>query len=95
MQYLLLIHGNSKTPPSSQDWSAFFERAKESGTFRGGSAIGAKQVIGTSASPIFSEHITGFMRFDCDDKQRVLDLLSHHPIVANGGTVELCEMPVA
>ncbi len=33
------------------------------------------------------------MRFDSDDKEKLLELLKTHPVVVHGGTVELCEMP--
>jgi len=93
MQYILLIHHNAKSTPSAGEWAAFLARAKESGMFKGGSEIRSRQLIGVAASPGSSEHIVGFMRFDSDDKQRVLELLSHHPVVVHGGSVELCEMP--
>lgn len=93
MQYLLLIHGNTRSAPSSQEWATFLETAKNSGTFKGGSAVGEKQLIGASVASGLSEHIAGFMRFDSEDKQRVLDLLDDHPVVRHGGTIELCEMP--
>jgi len=93
MQYLLLIHGNARSTPSAQEWTAFFARAEASGMFQGGSAIGNKQLIGSTLSASRSDHIAGFMRFDSEDRQRVLDLLDEHPVVTHGGTVELCEMP--
>jgi hypothetical protein len=33
------------------------------------------------------------MRFDSEDKQKIIDLLASHPVVVHGGSVELCEMP--
>ena len=91
MQYLLLIHNNSKSPASEAEWSAFIARAMESGTFRGGSEVGVITRIGRPGPT--SEHIGGYMRFDSDDRQKLLDLLQSHPVVLHGGTVELCEMP--
>lgn len=93
MQYILLIHGSTATPPQPLEWDAFFERAKASGLFKGGSAIGAKMQIGAPVTSALSEHISGFMRFDSDDKESVLELLKLHPVILNGGTVELCELP--
>jgi hypothetical protein len=40
-----------------------------------------------------SLHLAGYMRFDTDDKPRLLQLLAQHPVVVHGGTVELCELP--
>jgi acetylglutamate kinase len=33
------------------------------------------------------------MRFETDEKVKLLELLQSHPVVVHGGTVELCEMP--
>lgn len=91
-QYLLLIHDNAKTVPTVDEWNQFFAAATRSGLFKGGSALGARTIMGdASAAP--SNHIGGFMRFDADEKRRVLDLLQMHPVVLRGGSVELCEMP--
>ena len=93
-QYLLLIHHQPGQPPDAEEWEPFFERAAKSGLFRGGSEIGKRELIGgpgsTSAT---TDHLAGYMRFDAEDKQSLLDLLSHHPVVRHGGTVELCELP--
>lgn len=94
MQYLLLIHENAKTPPpSDQEWATFFERAKASGLFKGGSALGRKELVGAARAAGTTEHIAGFMRFDAEDRTQLLELLREHPVVKHGGTVELCEMP--
>jgi hypothetical protein len=91
-QYILLIHDNAKTAPIADDWNQFFSAATRSGLFKGGSALGDRTIVGdASATP--SKHIGGFMRFDSDEKKRVIDLLQMHPVVLHGGSVELCEMP--
>ncbi len=92
-QYILLIHGNAKTEPTSLDWDQFFAAAGRSGLFEGGSAIGRREVLGDISSAQSSDHLVGFMRFDAVDKQTLLDLLQSHPVVLHGGSVELCEMP--
>ncbi|WP_428305878.1 hypothetical protein [Lacipirellula sp.] len=91
--YLLLIHGNARSDPSPAEWAAFFHTAEQSGLFRGGSAIGGRTILGDAANAQPSDHIVGYMRFDADDKQPLLDLLHTHPVIAHGGTVELCELP--
>lgn len=53
----------------------------------------ASFVVGDSQTEQSTGHIVGFMRFDSDDKQAVLDLLKLHPVVVHDGSVELCEMP--
>ena len=92
-QYILLIHGNTTTTPSGEDWDRFFEAASQSGLFRGGSEIGERLIVGNPEVSESTDHIAGFMRFDSDDITRVLDLLEQHPTVLHGGSVELCEMP--
>ena len=91
-QYLLLIQGNAPAEPTAAEWNAFFETAGESGLFRGGSEFGSRQIIGSGNKAISSNHIAGYMRFDSDDKQQLTELIRTHPVVVNGGTVELCEL---
>jgi hypothetical protein len=93
MQYILLIHSNAKSHATENEWSEFFAAVQRSGLFKGGSAIGDRAVIGDAQFAQSTEHIVGFMRFDSDDKQAILDLLELHPVVIHGGSVELCEMP--
>jgi hypothetical protein len=40
-----------------------------------------------------TDHVVGYMRFDSEDRQPILDLLEKHPVLLHGGTVELCELP--
>jgi hypothetical protein len=92
-QYILLIHGNEKTTPIPEEWDQFFTAARESGLFAGGSAVGKRIVLGDTQTAKSSDHIVGYMRFDAEDQQKLLDLLKRHPVVMHGGSVELCELP--
>ncbi|MBX3415890.1 MAG: hypothetical protein KF708_24630 [Pirellulales bacterium] len=92
-QYILLIQGNLKSDSTPEEWETFFTAAHESGLFKGGSEIGKRMVIGDAQSAQPTDHIVGYMRFDSDDKQKILGLLEKHPTVIHGGSVELCEMP--
>ncbi len=92
-QYILLIQGNAKTKPSAEEWNQFFTAARQSGLFEGGSAMGKRAVLGDAQSAKSSDHIVGYMRFDAEDKQELLNLLKQHPVVMHGGSVELCELP--
>jgi len=92
-QYLVLIHGNARTTPSATEWEQFFTAAQRSGLFRGGSEIGDRTVVGDAGSRESTDHIVGFMRFDTEDEQSLLDLLNNHPVVLHGGSIECCEMP--
>lgn len=93
VQYLLLIHGSTQSDPTSEEWESFFEVARQSGIFRGGSELGDREIIGDHQGAKPSDHIVGFMRFDSEDKDQVLAVLKLHPIVVHGGCVELCAMP--
>jgi hypothetical protein len=92
-QYILLIQSNLKSEPTAEEWDAFLSAAQQSGMFKGGSEIGKRLVVGDSSSAESTEHIVGYMRFDSDDKQKILDLLEGHPVVVHGGSIELCELP--
>lgn len=92
-QYILLIHSNQTSEPTTEQWDAFFAAAQQSGMFKGGSQIGKRCVVGDARSAESTKHIVGYMRFDSDDKQQILELLEGHPVVVHGGSVELCEMP--
>ncbi|HMR73403.1 MAG TPA: hypothetical protein PKD68_05375 [Candidatus Saccharibacteria bacterium] len=92
-QYLLLIHDNSTSDSTADEWQRFFVAAKDSGFFRGGSEIGEHTLLGKNQSVSSSRHIVGYMRFDADEKSKLLSLLNSHPTVLHGGTIELCELP--
>ena len=94
-QYILLIQGNATSEATEDEWNRFFAAAEESGTFRGGSEIGERSVVGDAESLKSTEHVVGYMRFDSDDKQEILGLLEQHPVVLHGGSTELCEMPAS
>lgn len=90
-QYLLLIHDNETSASTAAEWAAFFAQAKATGFFSGGSEMGEKVVLGATVPT--SDHLAGYMRFDCDDRAALLDLLKSHPVVLHGGSVELCHLP--
>ena len=70
-----------------------FELARESGLFRGGSAIGNRTTIGDKEVPDVTAQIIGYMRFDADSIDELNALIKQHPVVAHGGTIEICELP--
>lgn len=92
-QYILLIQDNTKTESTSEDWERFLTLARQSGMFQGGSEIGSRMIVGDVTSAKSTDHMVGYMRFDSDDKQKLLDLLQQHPVILHGGSVELCELP--
>lgn len=93
MEYIVFIHNNSDHTPTQEQWEAFFETAKASGLFRGGSEISQGCIIGKKPVKHVSDHVGGFMRFETSNKDELLKLLEKHPVVTQGGTLELCKMP--
>lgn len=93
MQYIALIHKNTDTSPTSAEWEQFIEVAMKAGFFEGGSEIGSRLTIGTKPVGDTSQTVGGYMRFDSEDLDPLLELLNQHPVVKHGGTLELFTMP--
>jgi len=93
MEYILFIHKNATTSAAAEEWTAFFDEARTSGMFAGGSEIGNGIMLGKQHAPSITDSVGGFMRFDTEDKNALLRLLETHPVLVHAGTLELCEMP--
>ena len=93
MEYILFIHNNADIVTTEEQWQTFFSKAKSSGVFQGGSEISNQLQIGNKSVQKITNTIGGFMRFESEDKNEILALLEKHPVIIQGGTLELCEMP--
>jgi hypothetical protein len=93
MEYILFIHNNANSVASDEQWDWFFDAAKNSGLFQGGSEISNPIQLGSKKVSEITAHIDGFMRFESNDINSVLSVLEMHPVAIHGGTLELCEMP--
>ena len=93
MEYIAFMHKNTATNPTPDEGEAFFQIARASGLFRGGSAIGSRQTVGGGEVPDLTDNIDGYMRFESDSYEALVRLLESHPVFTNGGTIELCELP--
>ena len=93
MEYITFMHNNRDTLPSEREWEDFFVKAKESGMFQGGSAIGRRSIVGSKQVPDSTINIVGYMKFESTSLDLLEELLSHHPVVKHGGTIEVCELP--
>ncbi len=93
MEYILFNHKNTDSTPNIKQWDEFFIAAKESGLFLGGSEISNQIQLGDKPVRKITDSMGGFMRFEAIDKNILLTLLEKHPVIMNGGTLELCEMP--
>lgn len=93
MEYILFIHKNTDSATTEAQWTSFFTEANKSGVFLGGSEISNQIQIGNKPVKNITNIIGGFMRFESEDKNKILALLEKHPVIIQGGTLELCEMP--
>ena len=93
MEYITFMHTNTDSRPTSEEWENFFTLARESGLFKGGSAIGKRSAVGSKEVPDTTDHIGGYMRFDSEKLEDLEELLIKHPTVVHGGTIEICELP--
>ena len=75
MEYITFMHKNKDsgaTGGTEDEWDRFLEVAKESGLFRGGSAIGQRTTIGNNEVPII-----------CPDEDLISFASSARPSVTN------------
>ena len=93
MEYIVFIHNNSVSESTEEQWNAFFSIANESGLFKGGSEIRNRFQIGKKNVRPITDSVGGYMRFDSESKEALIELLNKIPGVENGGTIEVCEMP--
>lgn len=81
-------------PTKDEEWEAFFQLAYQSGMFRGGSEIGEKRrTIGNSIHEKIPDSVAGYMKFETDELDDLLKILDSHPVIRNGGSIELLELP--
>lgn len=93
MEYIVFIHNNTDNDTKDEQWHSFFSLATNSGIFQGGSEIYNPETIGKKSIPNITNNIDGFMQFETDNKEKLLSLLENHPVIIEGGSLELCEMP--
>ena len=94
MEYLAIIYNNTDVPSSEREWDDFFILAKESGFFLGGSQVGNnRQIIGKGIESTFGTNIGGYMKFKCNNIGQITKLLNSHPVIINGGSIELIDLP--
>jgi len=93
MEYIIFIHNNTDKKTAEEQWHSFFSLATDSGMFQGGSEIYNSEAMGSKIIPNIMDTISGFMRFETSDKNKLLSLLDKHPVIIAGGSLEICEMP--
>ena len=92
-QYIAFIYNNAQKPTTQKQWDTFFIAANKSGLFTGGSEIEKGVQIGAKTQQLISDTIVGQLRFEVRDIKQLHELLALHPVLIEGGTLELCEMP--
>lgn len=94
MEFLLLMHGDTATPESAQDWDAYIAKLNAAGALRGGSAIGSGVCFKRGGTPPgLTAHLTGYIKIVARDLSHVQELLIGNPVYEHGGTVEVRELP--
>jgi len=93
MEYIVFIHNNTDNDTKDEQWHSFFSLATNSGIFQGGSEIYHSEAIGDKPITDITKSIDGFMRFETNNKDELLLLLREHPVLIEGGSLEICEMP--
>jgi len=89
-EFMMLMKGAG----NAEDWAPYIDKLIQSGTFRGGSELGNGSCE-SKANQNGDCSVTGFMRFEADNKQQVMDLLPGNPVYEAGGEVEVLEIVVS
>jgi hypothetical protein len=94
--YLFLMHDNLPlgSTESDDNWGSYIGRLQASGSFQGGSAIGAGICARKSgAVPSITTHLSGFIRVTASSLDEAQTLLVGNPVFEAGGTVEIRKLP--
>jgi len=89
-EFMMLMKGSGE----AEDWANYIDKLVMSGTFRGGSELSNGSNACKNDKPSNCT-VTGFMRFEADDKQQIMDLLPGNPVYEAGGEVEVLEIVVS
>ena len=88
--FIMLMHDDD----DGGEWGPYLERLQESGSLRGGSAIGGGVCVRKSGPlPPITGHLAGFIRVEAGSLAEAQKLLAGNPVFENGGTVEIRELP--
>ncbi len=95
-EYIIFMYNDTSSNQSESGWETYIQRLSESGSFRGGSAIGSGQSfrkVGLAA-PI-AANINGFIRIIASDMDSAYALMKGNPTFEAGGTIEIRELPMS
>lgn len=91
--FMMLMHADTTRPEQLEDWGPYLERLRHSGTFLGGSALGAGSKYRTGHDPATStDGIVGYLVVRADSIDSARRFLGGNPVYEAGGTVEIREL---
>jgi len=94
LDFILLMHNDAASKPSSDMWDHYFASLRERGAFVGGSSMGHGECIrktGTAAAT--TDHLGGFIRVRARDLSEAKQFVNGNPVFECGGTIEIRELP--
>jgi hypothetical protein len=92
--FLLLMHKDSVTESTAEQWDAYFGALSQSGCFLGGSSIGGGETFRQQLPPgPVGNHIEGFVRVRAENATAARQWVECNPVYLCGGTVELRDLP--
>ena len=86
-EFMVLMKGSGG---SSEQWSTYIETLNASGAFRGGSELGNGRSIGGDPTDLCT--VSGFMRFDANSIEAVIELMQGNPLLSSGGVLEVMQL---
>ena len=92
--FILLMHSDAKRSGTSDEWTIYFARLRESGCFRGGSSVGGGECLRKTGPPApLHGSLGGYIRITARDLDDAKTFVPGNPVYENGGTVEVRELP--
>jgi len=86
-EFMMLMKGAGK----ADLWASYINTLIDSGMFRGGSELANGSCVSkTDANGECS--VSGFMRFEADNKEQVMALMPGNPVYESGGSIEVLEI---
>ena len=92
--YILLMHDDTTSDPSRDQWERYFTALRAKGGFDGGSSIGHGTALrkDAAAAPVTGQ-LAGYIRIRAASLEAAEQLVCGNPVFECGGTVEVRELP--
>jgi hypothetical protein len=95
--YIFLMHNDAsnENSASESDWGSYIGTLRESGSFLGGSEIGAGVCVSKAGLRTeVTSHLSGYIKVQAADLEAAKRLVSGNPVFEAGGTIEIRELPL-